>query len=79
MKTIIPIFSIMIGAAFLQNCTHRDEDIMSNNEQIEKSERVTNAFSMKRDSVKSLNVIENPKPKDPPVRDGDNWKHINKN
>ena len=66
----------MIGAVCLQNCSHRDEEIISDTKQVEKSEPVVNALSMKQDSARSLEVIENPSPKDPPVRDGDNWRFI---
>jgi hypothetical protein len=74
MKKFIPFFSIMIGAVCMQNCTHRDEDIISNNEQIESLERSTDVFAMKQDSAKSVEAIEDPETKDPPVRDGDNWR-----
>ncbi|MFS4472918.1 hypothetical protein [Chryseobacterium sp. T20] len=74
MKKFIPIFSIVIGAVCLQNCTHRDEDIISNNEHTEKSKPTINGLVMKQDSTKSLEVIEDPETKDPPVRDGDNWR-----
>jgi len=74
MKKFIPFFSMMIGAVCLQNCTHRDEEIISNSEQIEKSEPTVKISAMKQDSAKSSEVTENPDPKDPPVRDGDNWR-----
>ncbi|WP_426478110.1 hypothetical protein ACP3T3_01100 [Chryseobacterium sp. CBSDS_008] len=74
MKKFIPFFSIMIGAVSLQSCVHRDEDIISNSEKIEKSARTIKVLAMKQDSVTSLEVIENPPQKDPPVRDGDNWR-----
>ncbi|MGG7437400.1 hypothetical protein ACQ7CU_04895 [Chryseobacterium arthrosphaerae] len=76
MKKFIPFFSIMIGAVFLQNCTHRDEDFKLNSEKIEKSVRSTGISAMKKDSAKSPVMIENPGPKDPPVRDGDNWRLV---
>jgi hypothetical protein len=78
MKKFIPFISIMIAAVCMQNCSHRDEDIISNNEQIESSKLSTDVFTMKQDSAKSIEMIENPGPKDPPVRDGDNWR-ITKN
>ncbi|SHG07885.1 hypothetical protein SAMN02787073_3488 [Chryseobacterium vrystaatense] len=74
MKKFIPFFSIMIAAVCMQNCSHRDEDMISNNEQIVSSERSADIFAMKQDSAKSIDLIENPEPKDPPVRDGDNWR-----
>lgn len=74
MKKFIPFFSIIIVAVCLQNCTHRDEDIISNSEYIEKSEPTLNGLVMKQDSAKSVEVIEDPGTKDPPVRDGDNWR-----
>jgi len=64
----------MIAAVCLQNCTHRDEDMIPSNEQIESSERSADVSAMKQDSAKSIEVIENTEPKDPPVRDGDNWR-----
>ncbi|MGE8534428.1 MAG: hypothetical protein ACN6OJ_07575 [Chryseobacterium sp.] len=48
--------------------------MISNNEQIVSSERSVDIFAMKQDSAKSIDLIENPEPKDPPVRDGDNWR-----
>jgi len=74
MKKFIPFLSIMIAAVCMQNCSHRDEDMIPSNEQIESSERSADIFSMKQDSAKSIDLIENPNPKDPPVRDGDNWR-----
>ncbi|MEF9477296.1 hypothetical protein OWR28_05780 [Chryseobacterium sp. 1B4] len=74
MKKFIPFFSIMIGAVFIQNCTHRDEDINSNREKGNQSKHSADISAMKKDSAKSPVMIENPGPKDPPVRDGDNWR-----
>lgn len=74
MKKFIPFFSIMIAAVSLQNCTHRDEDMISNSAYNEKSEPIINGLVMKQDSAKSIEVIEDPGTKDPPVRDGDNWR-----
>ncbi|WBV56495.1 hypothetical protein PFY10_20110 [Chryseobacterium daecheongense] len=74
MKKFIPFFSVIIGAVCLQNCTHQDEEMISNSEYSEKSERTINSFVMKQDSAKSVEVIEDPGTKDPPVRDGDNWR-----
>ncbi|EJL68444.1 hypothetical protein [Chryseobacterium populi] len=74
MKKFIPFLNIMIAAVSLQNCTHRDEDMISNSEYIKKSEPTINGLVMKQDSAKSIDLIENPNPKDPPVRDGDNWR-----
>jgi len=74
MKKFIPFFSIVIGVVSLQNCTHRDDDIISNNEKIEQPEPTINGLIMKQDSAKSIEAIENPETKDPPVRDGDNWR-----
>ncbi|MDR6487196.1 hypothetical protein J2799_001681 [Chryseobacterium vietnamense] len=73
MKKFIPFFSIVIGVVSLQNCTHRD-DIISNNEKIEKPKPTINSMAMKQDSAKSIEAIKDPETKDPPVRDGDNWK-----
>lgn len=75
MKKFIPIFSIVTAAVCLQNCVQREEDMMSPNEQVQKTEHRKNVFSMKQDSAKSKEDIENPEPTDPPVRDGDNWRH----
>ncbi|RKE77196.1 hypothetical protein [Chryseobacterium sp. AG363] len=74
MKKLIPFFSIVIGVVSLQNCTHRDDDIISNNAKIEKSEPTINSMAMKQDSAKSIETIKDPETKDPPVRDGDNWR-----
>ncbi|WP_407503326.1 hypothetical protein [Elizabethkingia miricola] len=74
MKKFIPFFSIVIAAASLQNCSHRDEDFISNHEKIEKSEPTINGLVMKQDSAKSIEIIKDPEIKDPPVRDGDNWR-----
>ncbi|WP_265427296.1 hypothetical protein [Chryseobacterium sp. YIM B08800] len=74
MKKFIPFLSIMIAAVFMQNCSHRDEDMIPSNKLIKNSERSADVFSMKQDSAKSTDLIENPNPKDPPVRDGDNWR-----
>ncbi len=76
MKKFIPFFSIIITAVCLQNCTPRDEDMISDSEYIEKSEPTINGLVMKQDSAKSIEVIEDPGTKDPPVRDGDNWRLI---
>lgn len=76
MKKFIPFFSIVIGVVSLQNCTHRDDDTTSNNEKIEKSEPTINGMAMKQDSAKSIEAIKDPETKDPPVRDGDNWRLI---
>ncbi|WP_228453874.1 hypothetical protein [Chryseobacterium fistulae] len=48
--------------------------MISNSEYIEKSEPTINGLVMKQDSAKSIEVIEDPGTKDPPVRDGDNWR-----
>ncbi|WP_299183211.1 hypothetical protein [uncultured Chryseobacterium sp.] len=74
MKKFIPFFSIMVAAVCMQNCSHRDEDMISHNEKIKKSEPTINGLIMKQDSAKSAEVIEDPETKDPPVRDGDNWR-----
>ncbi|WP_330746966.1 hypothetical protein [Chryseobacterium sp. CP-77] len=76
MKKFIPFLSIIIAAVCLQSCTHRDEDMISNSEYIERSEPIINGVVMKQDSAKSIEVIEDPGTKDPPVRDGDNWRLI---
>ncbi|MFY1047504.1 hypothetical protein [Chryseobacterium sp. GP-SGM7] len=72
MKKFIPFLSIVIGTISLQNCAERDEDIISTNN--EKLEIRSDAY-MKSDSAKSAEEILDP---DPPVRDGDNWRTINK-
>ncbi|AYZ12734.1 hypothetical protein EGY05_12735 [Chryseobacterium arthrosphaerae] len=74
MKKFIPFFSIVIGVVSLQNCTHRDDDLISNNEKIEKPKPTINSMAMKQDSAKSIEAIKDPETKDPPVRDGDNWR-----
>ncbi|WP_418122923.1 hypothetical protein ACNFU2_20260 [Chryseobacterium sp. PTM-20240506] len=74
MKKFIPFFTIVIGVVSLQNCTHRDDDIISNNGKIEKPEPTINDMAMKQDSAKSIEAIKDPETKDPPVRDGDNWR-----
>lgn len=53
----------------MQSCTHRDEDLIS-----EKNlkENIKSNVQMRSDSAKSSEQIVDP---DPPVRDGDNWRH----
>jgi hypothetical protein len=74
MKKFIPIFSITIASVFLQNCTNRDEDIISNHNQ---SDDAPKTLLMREDSIKSSEQILDPDPDtDPPVRDGDNWRPL---
>lgn len=68
MKKIIPILSLAIGSACLQNCINRDEDIESD---YRVSPKVQKTMMMRQDSVKSIEGTIDP---DPPVRDGDNWR-----
>ncbi|TXF78851.1 hypothetical protein [Chryseobacterium sp.] len=72
MKKFIPIFSLAIGSVFLQNCTNRDEDVISENNQLDEIVKTT---MMKGDSTQTSEETVDP---DPPVRDGDNWRHVPK-
>lgn len=73
MKKFIPIFSIAIASVFMQNCTHRDEDVISDNDPFDHIEKT---LMMRGDSTKSSGEIVDP---DPPVRDGDNWRTVPNN
>ena len=70
MKKFIPIFSITIASVFMQNCTHRDEEI---NVRDDRSDQIEKTMMMKGDSSKTSEEIVDP---DPPVRDGDNWRLV---
>lgn len=70
MKKFIPIFSITIASVFMQNCTHRDEEI---NVRDDRSDQIEKTMMMKGDSAKTSGEIVDP---DPPVRDGDNWRLV---
>lgn len=73
MKKFIPIFSITIASVFMQNCTHRDEEINVRDDQ---SDQIEKTMMMKGDSAKTSGEIVDP---DPPVRDGDNWRLVPNN
>lgn len=73
MKKFIPIFSITIASVFMQNCTHRDEEI---NVRDDRSHQIEKTMMMKGDSAKTSGEIVDP---DPPVRDGDNWRLVPNN
>ena len=73
MKKFIPIFSITIASVFMQNCTHRDEEI---NVRDDRSDQIEKTMMMKGDSAKTSEEIVDP---DPPVRDGDNWRTVPNN
>lgn len=70
MKKFIPIFSITIASVFMQNCTHRDEEM---NVRDDRSDHIEKTMMMKGDSAKTSEEIVDP---DPPVRDGDNWRLV---
>lgn len=70
MKKFIPLFSISIASVFIQNCTHRDEEI---NVRDDRSDQLEKTMMMKGDSAKTSEEIVDP---DPPVRDGDNWRLV---
>ncbi|SHM23738.1 hypothetical protein SAMN05444360_109131 [Chryseobacterium carnipullorum] len=70
MKKFIPIFSITIASVFMQNCTHRDEEI---NVRDDRPDQIEKTMMMKGDSAKTSEEIVDP---DPPVRDGDNWRLV---
>jgi hypothetical protein len=70
MKKFIPIFSIAVASVFMQNCTHRDEEI---NVRDDRSDQIEKTMMMKGDSAKTSEEIIDP---DPPVRDGDNWRLV---
>lgn len=73
MKKFIPIFSITVASVFMQNCTHRDEEI---NVRDDRSDQIEKTIMMKGDSAKTSGEIVDP---DPPVRDGDNWRLVPNN
>lgn len=73
MKKLIPIFSIAIASVFMQNCTHRDEEM---NVRDDRSDQIEKTMMMKGDSAKTSEEIVDP---DPPVRDGDNWRTVPNN
>ncbi len=73
MKKLIPIFSITIASVFMQNCTHRDEEVNVRDDQ---SDQLEKTMMMKGDSTKSSGNDVDP---DPPVRDGDNWRVVPNN
>lgn len=73
MKKFIPFFSIAIASVLMQNCTNRDEDVISDSDQFDQIEKT---LIMRGDSTKSAGEIVDP---DPPVRDGDNWRAIPNN
>lgn len=54
---------------FLKNCANRDEDTLSNLNQIDSKNK-----TMKKDSILSEYDTQINDSTDPPVRDGDNWK-----
>lgn len=72
MKNLIPIISVAIASASLQNCANRDEDATTDFIQ---SEQLDKAFMKSADSANSSEETLYPDP-DPPVRDGDNWRLI---
>ncbi|MGV2451616.1 UNVERIFIED_CONTAM: hypothetical protein POZ17_15805 [Ralstonia mannitolilytica] len=75
MKKFIPIVSLVIGSACMQSCITQDEDItprkISDNV-------VKEQLAMRQDSAKLSEQINDPE-KDPPVRDGDNWRPVKNN
>lgn len=73
MKKFIPIFSVTIASVFMQNCTHRDEEI---NVHDDRSDQIEKTMMMKGDSARFSEEIIDP---DPPVRDGDNWRLVPNN
>jgi len=73
MKKLIPIFSIAMASVFMQNCTHRDEEM---NVRDDRSDQIEKTMMMKGDSAKTSEEIVDP---DPPVRDGDNWRTVPNN
>ncbi|AZB30265.1 MULTISPECIES: hypothetical protein [Chryseobacterium] len=78
MKKFIPILSLVTCTVFLQNCVQRDEDVTSDRVT---SEIVSNNATMRNDSARSGQILDPDPPDEPdePVRDGDNWRQINKN
>ncbi|SMO72106.1 hypothetical protein SAMN06265171_105205 [Chryseobacterium rhizoplanae] len=70
MKKLIPILSLVIGALCVQNCITRDEDIDTHNTS---HNEISEQLIMRQDSAKLSEQIKDPQ-KDPPVRDGDNWR-----
>lgn len=67
MKQFIPFLSVTIASVFLQNCTNRDEEVISSNNQL----KIEKTIMKREDSAKTSGEILDP---DPPVRDGDNWR-----
>lgn len=75
MKKFIPILSSTLFLVCMQNCVQRDEDIISDNNP---SDITSNSMMMRQDSARSSEILD-PDPPDPPVRDGDNWRLVQKN
>ena len=73
MKKFIPFFSIVIASVLMQNCTNREEDVISDSDQFDQTGKT---LMMRGDSTKSSGEIVAP---DPPVRDGDNWRVVPSN
>lgn len=62
--------SLGIVTVCLQNCSQRDEEIILKRDQSYE----TSSAILRKDSANSDVQILLPNPKDPPVRDGDNWR-----
>jgi len=73
MKKFIPIFSLAIASVCLQNCVHRDEDTDSKSGSYDE---IQTTIMLRQDSAQSSEETLYPDPTDPPVRDGDNWRHV---
>ncbi|MDQ0595019.1 hypothetical protein QFZ37_003388 [Chryseobacterium ginsenosidimutans] len=59
MKKLIPIFSITVASVFMQNCTHQNEDIISDHDQYNE---IGKAMMMRGDSAKTSEEIVDPDP-----------------
>lgn len=72
MKKLIPILSLALGSAMMQNCSQRDEDIASSTI-TNSADKLQDHPMMGRDSTQLSDHHLDP---DPPVRDGDDWRTV---
>ncbi len=69
MKKVIPHLFLMISSLTLQNCRPQEQEVFD--------EQLTNVFSNKTEKELDSVKYESQKPvdPDPPVKDGQDWKH----
>lgn len=72
MKKLIPILSLALGSAIMQNCSQRDEDIATSTTE-KNADKLQDHPLIGRDSTQSSDHHLDP---DPPVRDGDDWRTV---